>query len=135
MRNNILLLALLLSGSFSFSQTIQESELIGLWNVVNVEGTLEAEDSEKQKLDSLIKAFHKATFHFQSDKNFTLAIDFIGIGDMMKNVHWNYLPGSASVVIQDWKLKDNLMIIVVEQKNDKVYFKLTESPLVLEVEK
>ncbi len=130
-----LLIITLLSASFSFSQAIEESELIGLWNVVNVEGTNQIKEAEKETFDMIIKAFMESTFEFESNKNFTLDIDFTGIGDMMRKVQWNYFPDDSSIIIENWNMKDNLMLIVVEKKNDKVFFKLTETPLILEVEK
>jgi hypothetical protein len=130
-----LLILTLLSASFSFSQSIEESELIGLWNVVNVESNIQVKENQKEMLDALMTAFNESTFEFESDKNFTLNIDFIEIRDMMKKVHWTYFPYNSSIIIQDWKLKDNLMMITVEKMDNKVFFKLSETQLILEVEK
>ena len=130
-----ILVLFLLSASFLFSQSIKESELIGLWNVVNVEGTIEIKEDEKEMLDALLKAFKESTFEFESNKNFTLDIDFIGIEDMLRNVHWDYSPEDSSILIENWGKKDNLMMIKVEKKDGKMFFKLSETPLILEVEK
>ncbi len=130
-----LLIILLLSASFTFSQSIEKSELIGLWNVVNVESTKQIKEGEKEMHDMVINAFMKSTFEFESNKNFTLDIDFIGIGDKMRKVHRNYSSNDSSITIESWEKKDNLMVILVEKKNGKVFFKLRESTLTLEVEK
>lgn len=130
-----LLILTIFSASLSFSQSIEESELIGLWKVVNIEGTIQIKEDQKGMLDSVMTAFNESTFEFESDKNFTLDIDFIGIEDMMRKVHWEYFPEESLIIIENWNMKDNLMLIKVEKKNDKVFFKLTETLLILEVEK
>jgi len=126
-------------GSNVFGQKIDESDLIGKWNVKNLEGTIEIPNAQKEMIDALKKAFMESTFEFESDHNFTLEIDFIGIEDMMTKVHWNYIKEKSRIVIQEWadkdKINSGLMDIIVEKKNGKVFFKLTESPLILEVEK
>jgi hypothetical protein len=130
-----LFIALLLFTSFAFSQSIEKNDLIGLWNVVNVESTREFKKDEKEMLDMAKKAFMNSTFEFESNENFTLNIDFIGIGEKMKKVHWNYSSDDSSVTIESWNEHDNLMVIIVEKKNDKVFFKLMETSLILQVEK
>ena len=118
-----LLIALLLFTSFAFSQSVEKTELIGLWNVVNVESTREIKKEEKEMLDMAKKAFMNSTFEFESNENFTLNIDFIGIGEKLKKVHWNYSSDDSSITIESWNEHDNLMVIIVEKKNDTVFFK------------
>ncbi|WP_405576911.1 hypothetical protein [Winogradskyella sp. Asnod2-B02-A] len=130
-----LLIALLLFTSFAFSQSVEKTELIGLWNVVNVESTREIKKEEKEMLDMAKKAFMNSTFEFESNENFTLNIDFIGIGEKLKKVYWNYSSDDSSITIESWNEHDNLMVIIVEKKNDTVFFKLRETSLTLEVEK
>lgn len=122
-----------------FGQTFNEQQLIGKWNVVNLEGTLPVADSEKQNLEIFLKAFKASTFEFESDNNFTLHIDFKEIEDRMKQLHWKYDRSQSKIIIQEWKNKDNsegiLMELEVEKNKGNILFKIANSPLVIEVEK
>lgn len=127
----------------SFGQSINETDLIGKWKVVNI---IESKDmptpktaEEKKMLESLKTAFLNSTFEFKSDYNFNLNIDFEIIGKMMKKVHWKLDSKKMSVIIQNWKdsksSKFKLMEIFILNKNGKTYFSLRETPLLLEVKK
>lgn len=144
MKGNILYLFLLLLTQTSFfGQSITESDLIGKWKVVTVEGMEDMPNpktaKEKKIMESLKTAFLNATFEFKSDHHFTMAIDFPEIGQKMRNVHWKINPKKASVVIQEWVDRKTdqfkLMELFVLNKNGKTYFGLSESPFLLEVEK
>ena len=135
----VLIIVLFFTSMAIYSQSIKESDLIGKWNVVNLEGELPSVKAEKETMDALMRAFKESTFEFGSDHSFTFDIDFIGIEDMMIKVHWKYDAKKSKIVIQDWEDKENwgggLMEITVKKQNDKVFFRLTESPFVLEVKK
>ena len=123
----------------TFGQSLNENQLIGKWNVVNIEGTLPVADSEKQNLEIFLKALKASTFEFESNNNFTLHIDFKEVEDRMKQLHWKYDRNLSKISVQEWKNKDNsemgLLEMEVEKVKGNIFFKITKTPLVLEVEK
>lgn len=122
-----------------FGQALNEKQLIGKWNVVNLEGTLPVADSEKQNLETFLKALKASTLEFDSNNNFTLHIDFKEVEDRMKQLHWKYDGNLSKVFVQDWKNKDNSESVLLEMEVEKIkgntFFKITKTPLVLEVKK
>ncbi|MDO5979193.1 hypothetical protein [Flavivirga spongiicola] len=137
--SKVLIIVLFFANMATYSQSIKESELIGKWNVVNLEGELPSVEAEKETMDALMRAFKESTFELESDHSFTFDIDFIGIEDMMIKVHWKYDAKKSKIVIQEWEDKEKwnggLMEIIVKKQNGKVFFRLTESPFILEVKK
>ncbi len=122
----------------TFGQSFNENQLVGKWNVVNLEGTLPVADSEKQNLEIFLNAFKEATFEFESNNNFTLHIDFKEVEDRMKQLHWKYDRNLSKIIVQDWKNKDNsegiLLELDVEKNRGNVFFKISKTPLIFEVE-
>lgn len=123
----------------TFGQALNEQQFIGKWNVVNLEGTLPVAESEKKNLEIFLNAFKEATFEFESNNNFTLHIDFKEIEDRMKQLHWKFDRNQSKLIVQEWKNKDSsegiLMELDVEKSKGNTFFKITNSPLVFEVEK
>jgi len=124
----------------SYGQDLKRDDLIGKWKVTNIKGEFPPMPHKQQKImDSLRKAFKESTFEFKSDNNFNFNIDFIEIGEMMKEVHWKYIPEKSIILIQDWKDKETeksgLMEILVTKQFEKIFFTLSESPFTLEVKK
>lgn len=136
---SLLTVLLLFIAVNTFGQALNEQQLIGKWNVVNLEGTLPVAESEKQNLEIFLKAFKESTFEFGSNNNFTLHIDFKQIEDRMKQLHWKYDRNLSKIIVQDWKNKDNsegiLLELDVEKNKGNTFFKIANSPLVFEVEK
>lgn len=122
----------------TFGQSFNENQLVGKWNVVNLEGTLPVADSEKQNLEIFLNAFKASTFEFESNNNFTLHINFKEVEDRMKQLHWKYDRNLSKIIVQDWKNKDNsegiLLELDVEKNRGNVFFKISKTPLILEVE-
>src|SRR5690606_11423692 len=104
----------------TFGQSLNENQLIGKWNVVNIEGTLPVADSEKQNLEIFLKALKASTFEFESNNNFTLHIDFKEVEDRMKQLHWKYDRNLSKISVQEWKNKDNSEMGLLEMEVEKV---------------
>lgn len=140
----LLLLIFLFISSVSFSQNINAEDFIGTWKVKSLKGLdvkslKEAPKRERELLLSLKNDFLKSTFEFTEKQRFTLHIDFIQLKDMIKNAHWRYDKAKSKIIIQSWenrkRLTGPLMIITIKKVSNKIYFALSETPMVLEVEK
>lgn len=120
-----------------FSQTITEKNLIGTWKVINLSGeTPPALNKEHQiKLDELINAFKNASFEFKKNKTFNFNIDFVELGEMLKNKKWEFDTENFKVNIKDNTDNGLLMVIDIVKNKDQFMFLLSETPFILEVEK
>ncbi|KAA5533501.1 hypothetical protein F0919_13245 [Taibaiella lutea] len=115
-----------------------DAEIIGKWKVVGMKVNSDGlSKTEIQKTEVFKNSFLKSTFVFKSDKNFSFDIDIKDIE--VKNGHWKYNSISKSYIIQEWKDKNNdrsvLIEIKVEREAGKIFFLLTETPFILEVQK
>ncbi|MEO8148630.1 MAG: DUF5004 domain-containing protein [Bacteroidia bacterium] len=122
----------------SGAQLNNNMNITGNWSVVKViiadEGLT---TSEKKKLSALENMFLKTKYHFGNDNKFSYDT---GDPDMkIKNGHWKVESGKCTYIIQDWKDRNTnnsvLMEIDVKRENGKIYFKLSETPLMFEVKK
>ena len=131
----VFILFLLITFSIS-SQTISKENLIGTWNVTDLSGELPPalNEAHQKKLDQLITAFKNASFEFNKDKTFNFNIDFIELGEMLKNKKWEFNQENIKVNIKD-QTDGILMTIDIVKNKEQFLFLLSETPFILEVEK
>jgi hypothetical protein len=89
-------------------------------------------------LEQTRKGFLGSKFEFKKDNLFylQLATDMAGMAKELKYLNgkkWFYYPDKNQIWIG--ALKENLMRIDIEQKDDSVYFLLYETPIVLKMKK
>ena len=134
-RKSLKLILLLLALNFKMhAQVLKETEIIGTWKVLNI-GTIKgASKEEKNAAKQLINAFHNAKFKFTEDRHFSFDFE---IEDMsIRNGYWKLNNSSKTYIIQDQKDKTAILMEIDAKKvNGKILFKLSETLIVLEVEK
>lgn len=120
-----------------FSQTITETNLIGTWKVTNLSGETPPplNKEHQKKLEELINAFKNATFEFKKDKTFNFNIDFVELGEMLKNKKWEFDSENLKINIKDTTDNGLLMVIDIVKNKNQFLFLLSETPFVLEVKK
>lgn len=120
------------------SQEAIENDLVGSWKVNDAQ--LLSKGTSKELIIAakiLSKSFLKSHFEFKADKHFSFDCDD---ADMrIKNAHWKYNPKTKSVIIQEWRdrnmAKPILMEIFIKRDDNKFTFLISETPIVLLVEK
>jgi len=130
----------ILSLLFTFNLNAQSTltvDIIGKWEVNEVQFLEELTDQQQVQMEMLKEAFLKSTFEFKADHNFTFLFEF---EDMkIEQAHWKYDKYKNKYVIQEWQDKDSdstkLMNITIKQENGKTSFLLDETPIILEVVK
>jgi hypothetical protein len=134
MKRIIVIIALVFLGSYVMAQ----DQVIGRWKVVKASlqaGNVSKE--EKKLFESLKNSFMKSTFEFRADHNFSFNIEMKDWA--MKNEYWKYSPKTKSYLIVEWKDKTKdmplLMEIFVQTQGDRTIFILSETPIILEVQK
>jgi len=113
-----------------------KQDLIGNWKVVNVELLPDAAQEEKQMLGTLKSLLLKSTFHFKENNLFTLKSPDKELST--NDAIWKFDDSKKLVIVTERVSKGNpgvLMEIVVKAKDGKYIFLMTETPLILFVEK
>lgn len=116
------------------SQTKQD--LLGDWKVVDLALSPDAEPEEKQMLETLKALFMKSTFHFKANNLFTLKSPDKELAT--NDANWSFSESKKTVTVTERTTKGTpgvLMEIAVKSKDGKFYFLMSETPLVLVVEK
>jgi len=119
-------------------QTLTETDLIGTWKIVKVHNLSENMPKEEMAtLERLKKAFLKAKFVFEADKNFSFDI---GENELkINNGHWKINKINGTITIQEWKDKNNsksiLMEILTKRNGTQVKFFISETFFGLEMQK
>jgi hypothetical protein len=121
------------------AQSLNETEIVGTWKVVNVNVTNDNSFPKDQqaKLASVKKSFLKSTFKFNVDKMFSFDFDFKEME--IKKGHWKINKITKTFIIQEWKDKNTnksqLMEIAAKKVGDKIIFSLSETFVELEMVK
>ncbi|TCC93948.1 hypothetical protein EZ428_04020 [Pedobacter frigiditerrae] len=122
----------------AMSQEAIENDLVGSWKVNDVQLLSIGTSNELITAAKVLsKSFLKAQFEFKVDKHFSFDCDD---ADMrIKNGHWKYNPKTKSIIIQEWRDRNMgkpiLMEMFIKRDGNKFTFLLSETPLVLLVEK
>jgi hypothetical protein len=131
------LLVFVIGFTVHFSALSQsKQDLIANWKVINVELLPDGEQEEKQMLATVKSIFLKSTFHFKENNLFTLKSPDKELST--NDAIWKFDDNKKIVVVTERVSKGNpgvLMEIVVKAKDGKYVFLMTETPLILFVEK
>lgn len=124
---NIFFLVVLLLCLTAKSQTLTEKEITGTWMVVAI-----AEPGTKPDAAPLMKA---AYFDLYQDHNFQIRLKRRNPSShtydpSFHNARWQYDPEAQLV-----RINNGAQTIKVSHKNEKVYFELTDTGLIMEMKK
>jgi len=117
------------------SQSLSENDIIGTWNVINMQSKI-----QNPNMKPLIDAFKKGIFKFNENKNFELSSIksnslFAMVSEMTKGTKWKYNSETNLIRIGTEDDKYSTMGIQLITKNNKIVFYLEESTLKLEMKK
>ncbi len=123
MKNNLLLIALLILSNICIGQQLNETQIMGEWNVVKVE--IQGQVPQKEAVEFVKNAFTGALFNFNGNKIFN--IEYGNTAD-------DRIKELFKINGENWKIEDNLikigtdgngfsaMHITVQEVNENIYF-------------
>ena len=123
MKNNLLLFTLLIISNLCIAQQLNDTLIMGEWNVVNVEITEQV--PQKEAVEFVKNAFTGALFNFNGNKIFNIKYG---------NTADDRIKELFKINGENWKIEDNLikigtdgngfssMHITVQKVNDNTYF-------------
>jgi hypothetical protein len=116
---------------------IGQEEIVGNWSVIKVHEDERIPAEQQQTVAMVEKVFLRSKFHFKPDNKFQYDIEIPELN--LKNGYWKFGNNSDTILIQDWndrKTRDRLLMeIVVKKEKDKIFFKIFESSINLEMKK
>ena len=136
----VTLVILSLAATSANSQSIQRENLKGAWVCVEatIPDNLEISPEEMEAMDVLKSAIVKSKFLFNPNGLFEwqfpkgIPAVFQGL-DFLNNQKWSIDANESLIYIGD--PKENLMQIMVRQKAGTIYFILSDTPLLLRMNK
>ncbi|MFM2388418.1 MAG: hypothetical protein RL660_3175 [Bacteroidota bacterium] len=120
-------------------QVLSDSFFVGTWKVKQIKALEKAKtENEKSAKDELTKAFTNAKFVFTAAGRFSFRTSVKEIA--ITNEYWKYDKSRKLVRVAPNKTelkstKGGTMEILVELREDRVYFVLDDVPFLLEVER
>jgi hypothetical protein len=141
MKTFFLSIVLLISSTQLFAQQIPKDSLTGSWKVINSQVVknkdMQISAEEMPLLEMMSMAFVNSKFTFNGNAKFTL--DFpenskLNLEELkfLNNKSWTL---KANNVVQVGSDSENLMKIMISQKDNKVFFFLDDTPVLLEMVK
>ena len=136
MKYILVVMVTLALGVTGFTQN--KIDIVGKWKVVRVQmAAAKLSKEERARFQSVKQSFLKSKFDFAADQHFSF--DFALKVMQIKKAHWKFSNNSKSYLIQNWKDRLSnesiLMEVMVQERDDKIYFLVSETPFILQVEK
>lgn len=133
--NKTILIIISIISFTCFAQDLSKSDLSGAWKVHQI-----VNSPNDIQFQSLSEGFQNATFSFHNDGKFNISTTFNTpvfniFTEKANNTQWIFDSNTQYIKIGNQKNQYSIMGIIVKQKEDKIYFYLDETELVMEMKK
>ena len=135
MKKILLILSLFVMGITSFAQDLSIDDIYGEWKVNRI-----VQSPNDIQFQALSDGFKNATFSFHEDGKFNITTSFNTpmfkiFTEKSDNANWIFDENNQHIKIGSKQNKYSIMGIVAKQENNKIFFHLDETELIMEMSK